>query len=146
MSSDPSLEENVNLLLTKYVTDRFCHQEHKDLNACIAYYVPQHISDSWIDRSLQRQSLKKCEEHSAAFKACVTNEKYAQTVVKRSVAAPSCKVERDTLIRCQKKGAKCTEEYLRLLECGVIHQMRQMKGGDSAEIGRAADAARKQNA
>jgi hypothetical protein len=149
MSSDPSLEKRVNYLITTYVMDHFCRQEQEDYRACIGYHTQHHTSNSWIDRSLRGQSFNKCKEYWDDVTTCAINDEYFQTVNKRAFFEPSCEVERDALIRCHQKDGTtgCMEKYFRLLDCGVIHQIRQMKGADYAtEVGRAADAARNQNA
>ena len=108
--------ENVNLLLTKIMTDRFCKTESHNLDACVDNYVPQKIDGSYIDQSLQRRGLAKCAPYKDDAMKCLQDEKRQTAVIKAASRVPSCKEERAAVAKCQRahpgNNAACEGETL----------------------------------
>lgn len=127
----------VDILLTKIMQDKYCAFEKRDLNACISYYVPAHIDNSYVDLSLQRRGAKKCEEHSKALQQCMQDEKKQTAIMRAASKHQKCGDERNTLLKCQQaaggnKGA-CEPQFYGLLECGMINIITAMRGKQAGE-------------
>lgn len=124
--------ENVNLLLTKIMTDRFCKVEANDFDACIANYVPQRIDNSFVDVSLQRKGLKKCEPYKEAAQRCLQDQKHQQAILRTAAKAPVCKQERSALAQCQKASGSdpnaCEQQAIDMLMCGLAYIVQRSKG------------------
>lgn len=121
-------KENLQVLLTKLLTDRFCSAEANDLDACLQNYVPQHIDKSYVDQSLQRRGIKKCSPYHQVARACLDDDKKQAAVFRAAAAVPSCKEERKALQRCQRtKGRDCEEEALQMMYCGMVYLVQRQK-------------------
>lgn len=133
--------ENLQVLLTKLMTDRFCSQEASDLEACVQNFVPQQIDSSYVDQSLQRRGMKKCMPYRDAARACLEDEKKQTAVFRAAAMAPTCKTEQRALQKCQRvKGRDCEQEALETVYCGMIYLVQRQKGrqaGGGAEAGHA---------
>jgi hypothetical protein len=123
--------ENVNLLLTKLMTDKFCRQDAQDFDACISNYVPQKVDGSYIDQSIQRRGIRKCDPYKSAMQQCLQNDKHQQAILRQASRAPTCKEERNELARCQKHAprdsGKCEREAIEMVMCGLVYLVQ--KGG-----------------
>jgi hypothetical protein len=135
MSAEAS-NENVNLLLTKIMTDRFCKVESHNLDACVENYVPQHIDGSFIDQSIQRRGLAKCQPYKDDAMKCLQDEKRQTAVIKAASRVPSCKEERANVAKCQRahpgNNAACEKETLEIIMCGLVYILQKQgskKGG-----------------
>ncbi|KPI86532.1 hypothetical protein ABL78_4397 [Leptomonas seymouri] len=126
--SNPVTNENLQILLTKLMTDRFCSQETSDMEACIQNYVPQHIENSYVDQSLQRKGLRRCKPYEEAARKCLSNDKKHTTVFHAAMEAPTCKKERRALQQCQRnKGRDCEAEALEAVYCGMVYLVQRQK-------------------
>nr|CCC89507.1 conserved hypothetical protein [Trypanosoma congolense IL3000] len=120
--------ENLQILLTKLMGDRFCSGEISDVDACIQNFVPQSSDGSWIDRSLQRRGMKKCEPYQDAARRCMDDEKKQKSVFKAAAAFPSCREERKTLEMCRLHGkSDCEQEALDVLFCGMVGLVQKLR-------------------
>ena len=121
----------VDILLTKIMQDKYCSTEKKDLNSCISYYVPVHIDNSYVDQSLQRRGVKKCEDYNKALSQCMQDEKKQTAIMRVASKHSQCKEERNQLLKCQQaaggnKGA-CETQFYTLLECGMINIITSLR-------------------
>uniref|UniRef100_A0A6U4UM90 Uncharacterized protein n=1 Tax=Neobodo designis TaxID=312471 RepID=A0A6U4UM90_NEODS len=139
MSAEAS-NENVNLLLTKIMTDRFCKTESHNLDACVENYVPQKIDGSYIDQSLQRRGLAKCQPYKEDAMKCLQDEKRQTAVIKAASRVPSCKEERAAVAKCQRahpgNNAACEGETLEMIMCGLVYILQKQsakRGGQKAD-------------
>ena len=134
MSSEAS-SDNVNILLSKLMTDKFCSGEASDFDACIQNYVPQRIDSSFVDQSIQRKGLKRCEPYKEVVQRCMQDEKKQTAILKAAAKAPTCNEERKRLAQCQRKGGQCEPEALESVFCGLVYLLqRQRKGGPSDAV------------
>ncbi|CUG92359.1 Hypothetical protein, putative [Bodo saltans] len=136
--TEQATNENVQLLLTKLMTDRFCSDVASDFDACIQNFVPQKIDGSFVDSALQRKGLKKCEPYREAAHRCLQDDKRQSAIFKAAAQAPTCKVERQKLGQCQRKNPKgeCEQEALEMVYCGMIYlasKNRKQKGQSGLE-------------
>eukprot|EP00331_Platyophrya_macrostoma_P027366 CAMPEP_0176436710 /NCGR_PEP_ID=MMETSP0127-20121128/18144_1 /TAXON_ID=938130 /ORGANISM="Platyophrya macrostoma, Strain WH" /LENGTH=136 /DNA_ID=CAMNT_0017820109 /DNA_START=35 /DNA_END=445 /DNA_ORIENTATION=- len=124
--------ENLQLLLSKLMTDRYCSDVASDFDACIQNYVPQQIDGSFVDLSLQRKGLKRCEPYKEAAQKCLQDDKKHTQIFRQASQAPTCKTERQKLAQCQRKGGKdCEQEALEMVYCGMMYLIqKQRKGGN----------------
>ena len=131
----------VDILLTKIMQDKYCNGEKKDLNACVAYYVPTHVDNSYVDLSIQRRGAKKCEEHSKALSQCMQHDALAKqtAIIDAASKHNKCVDERNTLVKCQQTAggnkAACELQYYSLLECGMINIITSMRGKQQQQQG-----------
>ncbi|KPA84284.1 putative mitochondrial hypothetical protein [Leptomonas pyrrhocoris] len=120
--------ENLQILLTKLMTDRFCSQETSDLDACIQNYVPQNIDSSYVDQSLQRKGIKRCKPYQEVTRKCLEDDKKQTAIFRAAAMAPTCKREQRALQRCQgKKGRDCEAEALETVYCGMVYLVQRQK-------------------
>lgn len=119
--TEKASNENLQLLLTKLMTDRFCSDVASDFDACLQNFVPQKIDGSFVDLSLQRKGLKKCEPYRDAAHKCLQDDKKQSAIFKAAAQAPTCKGERQTLAQCQRKKGECEQEALEMVYCGMIY-------------------------
>ena len=131
MSSDAT-NENVNLLLSKLMTDKYCAGEASDFDACIQNFVPQRIDASFVDQSLQRKGLKKCEPYKDVVQKCMQDERKQSLVLKHAAKQPQCKDERTRLARCQSTKKECEQEALEMIFCGLVAMIQ--KQGKKAPV------------
>ncbi|KAG5475425.1 hypothetical protein LSCM1_03542 [Leishmania martiniquensis] len=128
--------ENLQILLTKLMTDRFCAQETSDLDACIQNFVPQHIDGSHVDQSLQRRGIRRCKPYQEVARKCLEDDKRQTAIFRAAATAPTCKSEQRALQRCQRaKGRDCEAEALETVYCGMVYlvqRQRERQGGSSA--------------
>lgn len=136
MTSDQASNENMQLLLTKLMTDRFCAHEASDLDACIQNFVPQQIDGSYVDQSLQRRGMKKCEPYQDLARKCMSDDKKQNTIFRAAAKVPQCRQEQRQLEKCQRqRGRDCEREALELIYCGMVHLVqRQKKSSTSAPL------------
>lgn len=121
-------QENLQILLTKLMTDRFCSHEASDLEACIQNFVPQHIDGSYVDQSLQRKGIKRCQPYQEITRKCLGDDKKQTAIFRAAAVAPTCKREQRALQRCQsKKGRECEEEALETVYCGMVYLVQRQK-------------------
>ena len=123
----------VNVLLTKLMTDKYCHHEKRDHNACVAYYVPRNPDHSYVDQSLMRRGAKKCEDHTKALQQCLADDKRQTAVIRAASKHAQCKDERAQLLKCQQAAggnkAACEPQFYALLECGMVHMIQGARAG-----------------
>ncbi|CCW63653.1 unnamed protein product [Phytomonas sp. EM1] len=120
--------ENLQVLLTKLMTDRFCSQEASDLDACIQNFVPQRIDGSRIDESLQRRGMRKCQPYREATQRCLEDQKKQSAVFRAAAAAPVCRKEQKALQQCrQVAGRDCEHEALETIYCGMVYLVQRQK-------------------
>lgn len=134
MSSEAT-NENLQLLLTKLMTDKYCRDVASDFDACFQNYVPQRIDGSFVDQALQRKGLKKCEPYREVAHKCLQDDKKQSQIFKQAAQAPTCKTERNKLAQCQRtKGKDCEQEALEMVYCGMIYltQKQRKAGGGGA--------------
>lgn len=126
-------EENLNLLLSKVMTDKYCSGEASDFDACIQHFVPQHIDGSFVDQSLQRKGLQRCGPYKEAVQRCMQDDSKHKIILRQAAKAPTCEKERKLLNTCQSSRKDCTAESTELLFCGLVHivQARQKKQGST---------------
>lgn len=124
------------ILIMKVMTDKYCHAERRDLEACTSYYIPQHTDGSYVDMSIQRKGQKQCEGHQQAYQMCVADEKKQQGLVRTVYKMQQCKDERNLLVKCQqaaggngKTNGQCDSQFYGMMECGLIHMIKGMQGG-----------------
>lgn len=124
--------ENVNLLLTKLMTEKYCKQEASDYDACVQNFVPQKVDGSHVDASLQRMGLAKCEPYRELAHKCLSNDKYQQNILRTASRAPTCKDERIALSKCQhanpNSSAACEKQALEVLMCGLVYMIQRQRG------------------
>jgi hypothetical protein len=134
--SAESTSDNVNILLSKLMTDRFCSGEASDFDACIQNFVPQRVDNSYIDQHIQRKGLKKCEPYKEVVQRCMQDEKKQTAILKAAAKAPTCNDERKRLAQCQRKGnSQCEAEALESVMCGLVYlAQKQRKGAASTEL------------
>lgn len=120
--------ENLKILLTKLMTDRFCSQEASDLEACIQNYVPQHIDSSYVDQSLQRRGVKRCKPYQEVTRKCLEDDKKQAAIFRAAAMAPTCKNEQRALQKCQRtKNRDCEAEALEMVYCGMVYLVQRQK-------------------
>ncbi|KEG14238.1 hypothetical protein DQ04_00561070 [Trypanosoma grayi] len=120
--------ENLQVLLTKLMTDRFCSGESSDLDACIQNFVPQATDNSWVDQSLQRRGLRKCQPYQEVARRCLDDEKKHAAVFKAAASAPVCKDEMKVLNQCRRmRGRDCEQEALEMLYCGMVYLVQRQR-------------------
>lgn len=125
---DQATNENLQILLTKLMTDRFCSQEYGDYDACVQNFVPQHIDNSYIDQSLQRKGMRKCMPYRDRMSACLSDEKKQTAIFRAAAVAPTCKQEQKALQKCQRvKGRDCEHEALETVYCGMVFLVERQK-------------------
>mmetsp|Transcript_25243 Transcript_25243/g.44152 ORF Transcript_25243/g.44152 Transcript_25243/m.44152 type:complete len:137 (+) Transcript_25243:61-471(+) len=125
--------EKLQVLLTKIMTDRFCSNEARDFDACYQNYVHGIDQGSYVDRSLQRKGLKKCEPYRQAASQCLQDDKKQSIVLKAASQAPTCQAERKTLVACQRKGGQCENELQEMVICGMVYLVQKMRKGKPDE-------------
>lgn len=134
MSSQAN-EENVQILLTTLIRDRFCSAEASDLDACIQNFVPTQIDSSYIDQSLQRRGLAKCVPYQTVARKCLENPNHQTAVMKASSRAPTCRQELRVLEKCRRNGNRdCDQEALELVFCGLAYLVHQRHKGDKNPV------------
>ena len=137
MSADAT-NENVNLLLTKIMTDRFCKTEAYNLDACVENYVPQKIDGSYVDQSLQRRGLKMCAPYKEEAMKCLQDDKKQGAVIKAASRVAQCKDERAAVAKCQRlhptNNAACERETLEMIMCGLVYIVQKTKGKDTGSV------------
>lgn len=127
--AEPITNENLQILLTKLMTDRFCAGQASDLDACIQNFVPPRIDDSYVGQSLQRRGIKRCKPYQEVARRCLEDEKKQTAVFRAATAAPTCKTEQRALRRCQQaKGRDCEAEALEMVYCGMVYLVQRQKG------------------
>ncbi|ORC87188.1 uncharacterized protein TM35_000231590 [Trypanosoma theileri] len=127
--------ENLQVLLTKLMTDRYCSGEASDLDACIQNFVPQATDGSWVDQSLQRRGLRRCQPYQEVARRCLEDERRHAAIFKAAANAPVCREERTTLQRCrQTRGRDCEQEALEMLYCGMVYLVQRQKERHGAAI------------
>ncbi|CCW70495.1 unnamed protein product [Phytomonas sp. Hart1] len=120
--------ENLQVLLTKLMTDRFCSQEASDLDACIQNFVPQRIDGSFVDQSLQRRGLNKCKPYREVVQRCLEDDKRQGAVFRAAAVAPVCRKEQKALQRCRQIGGRdCEREALETIYCGMVYLVQRQK-------------------
>ncbi|KAG5501540.1 hypothetical protein JKF63_03369 [Porcisia hertigi] len=126
--SEQVTNENLQILLTKLMTDRFCSQEAGDLEACIQNFVPQHIDGSYVDQSIQRRGIRRCNPYREVAQRCLEDEKKQSAIFRAAAVAPTCKNEQRALHRCQRmKGRDCEAEALETVYCGMVYLVQRQK-------------------
>lgn len=126
--TDQISNENLQILLTKLMTDRFCSQEASDLEACIQNFVPQHIDGSYVDQSLQRKGIKRCKPYQEVTRKCLEDDKKQTAIFRAAAMAPTCKREQSALRKCQSyKGRDCEAEALETVYCGMVYLVQRQK-------------------
>jgi hypothetical protein len=124
--------ENVNLLLTKIMTDRYCRTEAHNLDACVENYVPQKVDGSFVDQSLQRRGLLKCAPYRDDAMKCLQDDKKQTQIIKAASRVPSCKDERNAVAKCQRlhpgNNAACERETMEMIMCGLVYIVQKQKG------------------
>lgn len=126
-------DESINLLLSKILTDRFCAHESSDFEACIQNYVIQHSDGSFVDASLQRKGIRKCDPYKEVIQKCMQDDTKQQAILRAASAAPTCKVERNSLMQCQRAKKDCAQEAREMIFCGlvsIVQRNKGKKGGD----------------
>ena len=130
MSGDAS-SDNVNMLVTKIMTDRFCKTEAYNLDACVENYVPQKTDGSYVDQSLQRRGLKTCAPYKEEAMKCLQDEKRQTAIIKAAMRVPSCKEERAAVQKCQRVNggntAACERETMEMIMCGLVYIVQRQK-------------------
>ena len=129
MSSEAT-NENLQIVLSKLMTDRYCSGEASDFDACIQNYVPHRSDHSHIEEYYHRKGMKQCEPYRDVLRRCMQDEKKQQVIFRQASAVPQCKAERNKLLQCQRqKGRDCEQEALETVYCGMIYlvQKRQQK-------------------
>ncbi|EPY36114.1 hypothetical protein STCU_00748 [Strigomonas culicis] len=110
------------------MTDRFCAHEASDLDACIQNFVPQHIDGSYVDQSLQRRGMKKCEPYQDVARKCMSDDKKQNAIFRAAAKVPQCRQEQRVLEKCQRQhGRDCEKEALELIYCGMVHLVQRQK-------------------
>jgi hypothetical protein len=124
-------EQQVNLLITKIMTERYCRVEANDFDACIQNFVPQQIDGSHVDQVLQRKGIRKCEPYKEAAQRCLQDEKKQQNILRAAAASKGCKEERAMLQKCQTatRGATgaCEKEALDMMICGLVPMAKKFR-------------------
>lgn len=126
--STESASDQVNVLLSKLMQDRYCSGEASDFDACIQNFVPQRIDGSHVDQSLQRRGIKKCGPYKDVVQKCMADEKKQQVILKQAWKAPTCKEERSNLAKCQRVRSNCEPEIGETVLCGLVHLVSKKKG------------------
>ncbi|KAG8346121.1 hypothetical protein TRVL_03054 [Trypanosoma vivax] len=120
--------ENLQALLTKIMSTRFCSGEDSDVKACFQNFVPPNQSNSWVEQSLHRVGVKKCEPYTEALHRCMGNEKKHAVVLKAAASAPVCMEERKKAAQCRLfPDRDCEQEVLEMLYCGMVHLIQKSK-------------------
>ncbi len=132
--------DNINLLLTKIMTDRFCKTEAYNLDACVENYVPQKIDGSFVDQSLQRKGLRMCAEYRDTAMKCLQDEKKQTAVIRAASRVSACKEERAATAKCQRahpgNASACERESLEMIMCGMVYIVsKNSKGGGMKDSG-----------
>jgi hypothetical protein len=137
MSSSPATNENVNLLLTKIMTDKFCKRESSDWDACIQNFVVQRSDGSFVDQSIQRKGLLKCEPYKDAATSCLQDERRQQAILRQAGKAPGCRDERAALAKCQRlnpgNSGVCEAQVLEMVMCGLVHMVQSKRSKTGSE-------------
>lgn len=121
--------ENLQVLLTKLMTDRFCSREASDLDACFQNFVPQHSDGSYVDGSLRRRSIARCKPYADVASQCLQDEKKQSAVLRAASMAPVCRNEHRALQKCQRaKGRDCEREALETVYCGMVFLVQKQRG------------------
>eukprot|EP00744_Colponema_vietnamica_P019621 GILI01027791.1.p1 GENE.GILI01027791.1~~GILI01027791.1.p1 ORF type:complete len:135 (+),score=30.81 GILI01027791.1:60-464(+) len=126
-------DEQINLLLSKILTDRFCSHEASDFDACIHNYVIQHSDGSFVDASIQRKGIRKCEPYKEVVQKCMQDDAKQQTILRAASAAPACKNERNILMQCQRSKKDCAQEAREMIMCGMVNIVQRNKGKKGIE-------------
>lgn len=133
--------ETVNVLLTKLMMDRHCGHDAQDFDACVVNHVPSKSDGSYVDQSIQRRGLRKCEPYKAQLHQCLQNEKHQQAIMRQASKAPTCKDERQALARCQQMtpsrglagdAGKCEREAIEMIMCGLVYMVQKGAGRSTA--------------
>jgi len=131
-------EEQVNILMTKVLSDRFCRQESLDYDACVANFVIPRPDNSYVDQSLQRIGLRKCEPYKEVVEKCIGDEKRQTAVARKAASMPQCKEEHAALQKCHRlypnDVAACERQTHELMLCGLVQMIQRYsaKGGAAA--------------
>ena len=56
-----------------------------------------------------------------------------QQILRAASAAPSCKVERNTLMQCQRSKKDCAQEAREMIFCGLVNIVQRNKGKKGGE-------------
>lgn len=133
MANSDATNENVNLLLTKLMTEKHCKQESYDYEACVENFVPQRVDGSHVDQSLQRVSLRKCAPYKELAQKCMQDDKKQQAILKQAARVQACREERNALAKCQRAHPQdsqtaCDRQVLEMMMCGLVGLVaKQMK-------------------
>lgn len=131
--ADQASDENINILLNKLMKDRFCSQQVNDLDACIQNYVLPNPTNSYIDQSLYRKGMKKCQAYVDVAKKCLNNSERQNIIIQAAVKEPQCVQERRALMTCRQiPDRDCLKESTNLIYCGMaflIQRQRDRSGG-----------------
>ncbi|AAQ15902.1 uncharacterized protein TEOVI_000038000 [Trypanosoma equiperdum] len=126
--STEATNENLQILLTKLMTDRFCSGEVNDIDACVQNFVPQASDGSWVDQSIHRRGMKKCEPYREVARRCLEDEKKQKMVFKAATEVSTCREERRKLEKCRYAGGDCEQEALEVLYCGMVGLIQRQRG------------------
>jgi hypothetical protein len=114
----------LNAYLSNLLIDRYCTSTAAEWAACLAAVPPTASLDgSFVDRSIQRKELLKCEPYKAVAAACMEDERRQQAILREAASAPACEDERAALGACHRRhnadAETCDAAVLQLLACGL---------------------------
>lgn len=120
-SSDVS-SENIQKLLTALLRDRYCSASFAHYDSCTQNFMFEPHSDSYVEASLLRKAVGKCEPFHRAYAKCLQNPKNQNDIIRSAVKVPACLQPRRQLEKCQRFSKKgCERESEELLYCGLSY-------------------------
>lgn len=124
---------NVQKLLTALLRDRFCGQRFTDYDSCVQNFVFEPHSNSYVESSLIRKALAKCNPFELAYHKCLQNPKFQNDIIRSAVQLPACAQARNQLAKCQRNQKRdCEKESEELLYCGLSYMLMSRKGAPAS--------------